>query len=115
MAETDLKLVTYYRINFFDLLQMFRDHLGIVVRGDRIADEGTVSEKWAFDNYDFEPADDMYPFGQDTFTIVYPEEFGEDPSWGGWEDQGKFDQYMKQLFDKGLLPTNHPLFVEISW
>jgi len=39
----------------------------------------------------------------------------EDPSWGGWEDQGKFDQYMKQLFDKGLLPTNHPLFVEISW
>jgi hypothetical protein len=115
MAE--LQLVTYYRINFFDLMQLCREHLGIVLRGDKIAEEGTVMAKWAFDKFDFDPAEDMYPFGQDTYTIIDGSEFAEDSLEWYVENYGEnsLDTYMKQLFDKGLLPTDHPLFVDICW
>jgi hypothetical protein len=97
--------VTYNKIDFFDLVQMFRDHLGIVVRGDQ-QEDGT----YAWDNYDFEPSEDVYPFGQDTHVIV--EAWGEED---GLDGEGKFDQYVQRLFRAGKLPTDHPLFVNIWW
>lgn len=103
--------VTYNKINFFDLVQMFREHLGVVVRGDK-GNDGSYN----WDTYDFEPADDMYPFGQNTFVIVDPDEFTDSLEWF-YENYGKnnFDTYVKQLFDRDLLPKTHPLFVEICW
>lgn len=111
----DFKPVEYYKVNFFDLLQLMRDELGIVVRGDKITG-GNAANVYAWDNYDFEPADDMYPFGQNTFLIVSPDEFEESLEWFH-EHYGVncFDTYMKQLYEKNLLPTDRPIFVEISW
>ena len=112
----DKKLIGEAHVNtifFSDLLDLFREHLDVVVRGDVIP--GEVDERWGGTKYawDFEPADDIYPFGQNTYSVFNPKDYEnfteeDDPF-------GKFESYMARLFKKGILPIDKPLFVDIWW
>lgn len=100
LEVTMLKTVTYNKIWFGDLENLMREHCGVVFRGD----DGN------YDNYDFDWPEDCYPFGQYTHIIIIPKGLEN-----GAEEGDKLGEAVKQLFDKGILPTDHPLFIDIWW
>lgn len=101
--------VTYHKINGFDLEKMIADELGVVLRGD--VDPATGERDW--DGYQLNLDLEM---GQDSHFIVNSKDFE-----GSLEDfitdygDKSTMTYMKRLHDKGLLPTDHPIFVDIWW
>lgn len=102
---------TYYNIWMGDLEDLICDELGVLKRGE--IDPATGERDW--DGFQINLA--MGDLGQDTYRIIDANEFaGDSPEWY-IENYGEksFDYYMKQLFDKGLLPTNHPIFIEVWW
>jgi hypothetical protein len=102
---------TYNVIWMGDLEDLICDELGVIKRGE--VDPATGERDW--DGFQINLA--MGEKGQDSYEIVDANEYADcSPEWY-IENYGEksFDYYMKQLFDKGLLPTDYPLFIQVWW
>lgn len=92
-----IKTVTYNKIWFGDLERLIKDNLQVTFRGD--------CED--YENYDFDWPEDCYPFGQNTHVIIDP---NTEPYKGD-----KLHEYVRQLIQKGILPTDHHIYIDIWW
>ena len=101
-----MKTETYTFTTYRELDKLIEEHLGVRLK------------VWDHDIHEFVGDWDGIPadmeLGNDTYFIFDPEHAGrylEEPE--DWH--GKTCHYLSQLTEKGLLPKEHKILVEVSW
>lgn len=99
-----MKIVTYTEMYFQEFDQLCIDHLG--------AEPGSLGAPEYKRPYSLQQD---WEQNQDSFVIIYPDNYEEESAEWFLENYSLTDSYIKQLYDKGFLPKEYPIFVVVSW
>lgn len=99
-----MKTITYTEMYFQEFDQLCIDHLG--------AEPGSMEAPEYKRPYSLQQD---WEQNQDSFVIIYPDTYDEESAEWFLENYSLTDSYIKQLYDKELLPKEYPIFVVVSW
>lgn len=91
-----METVTYHKIWYGDLETMIREEFNVP---------------------SFSLLESLTEISNGSYQIFNANEYAEDSLEWFVENfgEGTLDYYLKQMFDKGLLPTDYPIFLDIWW